>query len=54
MTKTLQNLYFQFHTFGDGMLEKQKHKLKQTEFLDNSDFILERAQESQVFENDIL
>lgn len=25
VTKTLQNLYFQFHTFGADMLEKQEH-----------------------------
>lgn len=33
MTKTLQNLYFQFHTFGNDMLEKEKHKLRQKNFL---------------------
>lgn len=54
MTKTLQNLYFQFHTFGDDMLEKEKHKHGQKEFLNNSDFILKRAQELQVFEKNIL
>jgi len=32
VTKTLQNLYIQFHTFGDGMLEKQKNKLRQNNF----------------------
>lgn len=49
MTKTLQNLYFQFRTFGGDMLEEQKHKLRQKEFLNHSGFILKRAQELQVF-----
>ena len=54
MTKTLQNLYFQFHTFGDDILEKQKHKLRQKEFLNHSDFILKRVQKLQAFEKNIL
>lgn len=46
-TKALQNLYFQFHTFGDDMIEEQKHGLRQKEFLTHSGFILKRLQELQ-------
>lgn len=33
MTKTLQNLYFQFQTFGNDMLEKQNTSLGKNNFL---------------------
>lgn len=33
MTKTLQNLYFQFQTFGNDMLEKQNTSLGKNIFL---------------------